>query len=173
MKVAGRILFAAVFAVLAGCAALMPPPVSVGDSEADLIAKRGQPTNRYQDGNDRVLEYNLGPWSQKTYMARIGSDNRVISFEQVLTTEKFATLKLDQSTKNDVLFTVGNPTETSYLSLSDLEVWTYPYRRDGMWNSLMHVHFDKAGIVRKMLHTPDPRFEPPPLRSPFGFGMPP
>jgi hypothetical protein len=167
MKILSTALLAVVLATTGGCA-LMPAPVNVGDTEPDLFAKRGDPTNRYQDGQDRLLEYALGPWGQKTYMARIGPDGKVVSFEQVLTVEKFATLKVGQATKNDVLRTIGAPSETSYFRRTDLEVWTYPYKESGVWNSMMHVHFDKNGIVRQMLNGPDPRFDPD-MRFPFGM----
>lgn len=155
-------------ATLSACAALMPAPVVIGESEADLIAKRGLPTNRYNDGQEQLLEYSYGPWGQRTYMARVGADGRVAAFEQVLTVEKFSTLKVGEATKADVLRTVGAPTETSYLSLPDLEVWSYAYREYDTWNSVMHVHFDKGGIVRKMLNGPDLRFDPD-RRFPFGL----
>lgn len=167
MKLASCILAIAFPTILGACSVFIPEPVHVGDSESDLIAKRGQPTHRYQDGREHLLEYALGPWGQKTYMARIGPDGRVASFEQVLTTEKFATIKVGEANKNDVLRTIGNPSETSYLSLTDLEVWSYPYKEHGVWNSIMHVHFDRSGIVRKMLNGPDLRFDPD-HRFPFG-----
>lgn len=167
MKFLARMLPIVITIILTGCAALMPPPVHLGDTEASLIAKRGQPNHLYQDGKDHLLEYDQGPWGQQTYMARVGPDGKVISFEQVLTSQKFATIRIGESTKQDVLRTVGTPVETSYLPLSALEVWSYPYKESGVWNSIMHVHFDKAGIVRKMLNTPDPRYEPD-LRVPFG-----
>lgn len=153
---------------LGACSALSPTPVAIGDSEAALVAKRGQPTHRYQDGNEQLLEYATGPWGQRTYIARLGPDRTVRSFEQVLTTEKFATIKIGEATKADVLRTIGSPSDTSYLSLSDLEVWSYPYKENDVWNSLMHVHFDRNGIVRKMLNGPDPRFDPD-ERFPFGM----
>lgn len=159
------VIFIASF--LTGCAALMPAPVNVGDTEAQLIAKRGQPTHEYRDGNDRLLEYMRGPWGQQTYMARIDPQHRVVSFEQVLTVQKFASIKVGSSTKEDVLRTIGAPSETSYLPLTDLEVWSYPYKEYDVWNSLMHVHFDRTGIVRKMLNGPDPRYDPD-VRFPFG-----
>lgn len=167
MKLTTRFLPAVFLAILCGCTALFPAAVNVGDSEQDLIAKRGQPAHRYKDGGDQLLEYPLGPWGQKTYMARVGPDGKVISFEQVLTNQKFASIKVGESTKEDVLRTVGSPVETSYLSLTDLEVWSYPYKESGVWNSVMHVHFDKSGVVRKMLNGPDLRFDPD-RRFPFG-----
>lgn len=166
MKFSSHILLAAFLLALGACSIFIPAPVNIGDSESEVLAKRGQPTHRYDDGQYHLLEYALGPWGQRTYMARIGPDNMVVSFEQVLTSQKFATLKVGVATKNDVLRTIGSPSETDYLSLSDLEVWSYPYKENDVWNSIMHVHFDRAGIVRKMLNAPDLRFDPD-QRFPF------
>jgi len=66
---------------------------------------------------------------------------------------------LNESTKADVLRTVGTPSETSWLSLPQLEVWSYRYKENGVWNSMMHIHFDRAGIVRKMENGRDPLYE--------------
>ena len=101
-------------------------------------------------------------------MGRINPNGKVVSFEQVLTTQKFASIKVGEATKMEVLRTIGAPSETSYLPLTDLEVWSYPYKESNVWNSFMHVHFDKSGIVRKMLNGPDPRYDPD---SRFPFGM--
>jgi hypothetical protein len=168
MKLLFRFVALTIALSLSACATLFPPPVNVGDSEADVIAKRGQPTQQYLDGKDRLLEYALGPWGQKTYLARLGSDGKVISFEQVLTIQKFASIKVGEATKESVLRTVGGPSETSYLPLRDLEVWSYPYKEAEVWNSLMHIHFDKSGVVRQMLNGPDLRFDPD-LKFPFGM----
>jgi hypothetical protein len=150
------------------CSILMPTPVNVGDTESQLIAKRGQPSHRYQEGQQQLLEYATNPWGQKTYMARIGPDGKVISYEQVLTVQKFNSIKVGEATKEDVLRLIGSPSETAYFSRTDLEVWSYPYKESDVWNSLMHVHFDRNGIVRKMLNGPDPRFDPD-MRFPFGM----
>jgi len=168
MPFLSRLLIAALAFLACACSTLMPAPVTPGETEAALIAQRGQPAHRYTDGRDQLLEYPEGVWAQATYMARIGPDGRVISFEQVLTSQRFSTLKIGTSTKEDVLRTVGAPLETSYLPLSKLEVWSYPYRENNVWNSVMHIHFDQSGIVRKMLNLPDPRFDPD-RRFPFGL----
>jgi outer membrane protein assembly factor BamE (lipoprotein component of BamABCDE complex) len=92
-------------------------------------------------------------------MARFGPDGGLQTYEQVLTDAKFATLPVGKATKNDVLMTVGRPAEQSYLALRDLQVWSYRYKQSGVWDSMMHVHFDRAGIVREMMAGPDPEKE--------------
>lgn len=74
----------------------------------------------------------------------------------VLTDEMFATLKVGIATRENVLHTVGRPVEQSYLPLRGLTVWSYRYKQSGVWDSMMHVHFDQAGIVREMMAGPDP-----------------
>lgn len=154
--------------LLTACAALIPPPVQVGETEAQVIAKRGQPTARIPDVNGYLLEYTRNPWGQAIDMARFDRDGRLVSYEQVLTTEKFATIKPGVSTKTDVLRTIGHPSETSYLPRLQLEVWSYPYKEAGVWNSVMHVHFNNNGIVNKMENGPDLRFD---RDGKFGFGF--
>jgi hypothetical protein len=92
-------------------------------------------------------------------MARIGADGRLTAFEQVLTGEKFATIMVGTATRDDVLHTIGRPAERSYLPLRDFEVWSYRYKESGVWNSMMHVHFDRGGVVRMMQNGPDPMYE--------------
>jgi hypothetical protein len=145
--------------LLGGCAALRQAP-DIGDPE-DLVRKKmGTPTSIYGAGNDRIFEYATGPMGQHTWMARIGADGRLASYGQVLTGEKFASIPVDRATKEDVLRTIGRPAERSFVALKDYEVWSYRYKEAGVWNSMMHVHFDRQGIVRQMLNGPDPMYEP-------------
>ena len=147
--------------VLAGCAGpLFREAPNVGEPLAAVTAKLGQPTGVYPAPDGQVLEYATGPMGQFTWMARIGPDGRLTAYEQVLTGEKFATIKIDQATRTDVLRTIGRPAERSRVAMRDYEVWSYRYKEAGVWNSLMHVHFDQDGVVRQMLNGPDPLFEP-------------
>jgi hypothetical protein len=158
MKILLKALLVMLTMLAAACTTLNYPPPMLGISESELIAKSGTPAARYSDGKGQILEYS-GPWQQYTYMARIGPNGRLVSWEQVLTTEKFATIKINRAMKQDILRTFGRPAETSYLSLSRLEVWSYRYKEGGVRDSLMHVHFDQAGIVRMMQNAPDPMFD--------------
>ena len=151
------LLSAALVFSLASCAVLIPAPLPVGASEQEVIARLGQPTHRYADGDQRLLEYMTGPFGQTTYMARLDANGRLISYEQVLTVQQFAKIEVDHANKGDVLRLIGAPSDTSYLRLTKLEVWSYPYREQSVWDSMMHVHFDDAGIVRMLQNGPDPR----------------
>ena len=159
MHIVAKINCLAAASLLTACAGMLRTMPAIGDPLATVTAKFGQPTARYPAASGQVLEYATGPFGQATWMARIGSDGRLASFEQVLSGEKFATLKIGAATKPDVLHTLGRPAERSYLALPDLEVWSYRYKESGVWNSMMHVHFDRGGILRMMQNGPDPMYE--------------
>ena len=142
---------------LSGCASLFITP-QPGISEQEVIALKGQPDAVYQIGDTRLLEWSVGAWSQYAYMAKIGPDGKLVSYEQVLTREKFGSIPIDRFTKLDVLQTVGHPTEVDYLPLIDREVWAYRYKEEGIWNSMMYIYFDSQGIVRRMENGMDPMY---------------
>lgn len=144
---------------LGGCAGFGGPPPAPGEPVAAVKAKLGQPTAVHRDGSDTLLEYATGPQGQTTHMARIGADGRLISWDQVLTDQRFGTIEVGVATKRDVLRIVGRPAETSWLTLPKLEVWSYRYKGSGVWDSMMHVHFDRAGVVRMLQSGPDPERE--------------
>jgi hypothetical protein len=147
-------------AFFSGCAGLPggTPPLP-GEPRDAVLAKLGTPTAIYPLADGEALEYARGPFGQQTTMARFGRDGRLRSVEQVLTGEKFATIKLNSATRDEVLRTVGRPAETSRVHLNNYEVWSYRYKEAGVWNSMMHVHFDDAGIVRLMQNGPDPMYD--------------
>lgn len=144
---------------LSGCASLFGSPPAPGASEQEVIAQMGNPTNRYRAGDQTLLEYPGGYYGQRTWMARIGPDGRLIGVEQVRTVEKFGQIKINQSTKQDVLRIVGTPSETSWLSLRDMEVWSYRYKENEVWNSMMHIFFDRTGVVRGLENGRDPLYD--------------
>ncbi|SFU87129.1 hypothetical protein [Pseudoduganella namucuonensis] len=142
--------------LLGGCAGFGAPPPVAGERIDAVRARLGQPTSTIPDGGDTLLEYATGPFGQRTYMARFGSDGALRSYEQVLTDAKFGTIKVGADRIEKVVSTVGHPTEKSYLPLRELHVWSYRYKQSDVWDAMMHVHFDKNGIVRDMMAGPDP-----------------
>jgi hypothetical protein len=143
----------------AKCMSIFNPYPRPGATEQEVVARMGAPAHRYHDGDASLLEFPGGEFGQETFMARMGPDGRLAVFEQVRTAEKFASLHLNQSDKDDVLKTVGTPSETAWLALAQREVWSYRYKESGVWNSMMHIHFDRDGVVRKIESGRDPLFE--------------
>lgn len=146
-------------AALGACATWGTAPVQPGQTEAEVVARLGQPTHIYPDGASRLLEYMHGPSGQATEMARIGPDGRLVRYEQVLTMRTFATIRVGEANKQTVLRTIGAPSETRYYPASRLEEWSYPFKENGVWDSLMSVYFDEAGVVRKLENGPDPKYQ--------------
>jgi outer membrane protein assembly factor BamE (lipoprotein component of BamABCDE complex) len=159
MKYSQKAILSVLLLTLSACAIFIPPKLTPGETEAEVVAKLGKPTARIPDSNGFLLEYTRNPWGQATNMARFDSNGRLVSYEQVLTVENFATIKPGVATKADVLRAIGHPSDTSYLSRLQLEVWAYPYKESNVWNSVMYVHFDNNGIVKLMQNGPDMRFE--------------
>ncbi len=167
-------LFALFFAIgLSGCSTFAPP-LEPGTPEEAVLERYGAPAAKYTDGDTVLWEYPGGYWSQQTYMARIGKDQNLISWEQVRTDQKFSTLTIGKSTAKDVLKTVGRPTETSSIHLNNYKVWSYRYQQDGVWDSMMHIMFDDNGVVQKMEIGRDPLYNDERgfmNRGGFGFGI--
>jgi hypothetical protein len=153
-------LAAALAFSLGACAPFIRIAPPLGAPLAEVQAKLGQPRAVYRlpDGS-QVLEYAGQPMGQFQHMATIGADGRLVSYEQVLTSENFAKVKIGQWTKDDILRTYGHPAETSHVAFHNYEVWSYRYKEAGVWNSMMHVHFDERGTVQQMINGPDPMYD--------------
>jgi hypothetical protein len=146
--------------LLGGCASMTAGPrVVAGDTMDAVRAQMGQPTAVYELPAGPEYEYASGPFGQRTWMVRFDKQGRVQSVEQVLTGPKFATIRVGEARKKDVLETLGRPAETSRVFLNNYEVWSYRYKENDVWNSMMHVHFDKDGVVRMMQNGPDRMFD--------------
>jgi hypothetical protein len=151
---------AASILLLAACANLGGPSLAPGATEAEVLARLGQPTHVYQDGDSRLLEYMRGPMGQTTDMARIGPDGRLQSLTQVLTMEQFARIVPGVTRQDQVLRTVGAPSEVKYYRNVGMRGWNYPYKESNVWDSMMTIYIDDTGLVRRMENGPDPRRMP-------------
>jgi hypothetical protein len=145
--------------LLAGCASWAPQPKIIpGDSADSVRARLGNPTSVYPLPGGQELEYATGPFGQKTWMVRLDANGKVTSAEQVLTAQTFAKIRTGEFRKDDVLRLIGRPAERSRVYLHNYEVWSYRYKENDVWNSMMHVHFDEDGVVRMLMSGPDPMF---------------
>lgn len=150
-------------ALVAGCAGVGHPPPVPGDSMETVRARMGEPSVVHELPSGTQFEYGGGAFGQHAWMARFDQVGKLVSLEQVRSGEKFATIRPGAATKADVLMTLGQPSETSRVFLHNYEVWSYRYKESGVWNSMMHVHFDEGGVVRLMQSRPDTLYE----RKPF------
>ncbi|HEU4851206.1 MAG TPA: outer membrane protein assembly factor BamE [Telluria sp.] len=146
-------------ALLAGCAAMTGPLALPGDSMETVRSRMGTPTEVRTVPSGTIYEYGAGMFGQQAWIARFDTGGRLLSVTQVRTGDVFATLRPGVATKADVLDTLGRPSETSRVHLGNFEVWSYRYKENNVWNSMMHVHFDQAGVVRLMQSGPDPMYE--------------
>ena len=150
------LLTAALLALaLSGCSTFRGP--HPGTPLTEVTARLGQPKASYPDPDgSQWLEYRGQPMGQFQHMAHVGADGRLLSYEQVLTSENFARVKVNDWTRDQVLRNFGRPAEVSRDRASGYEVWSYRYKEDGVWNSFMNIYFNGRGVVRRTENTPDP-----------------
>ena len=142
---------------LGACAPMIRRTPAVGAPLAEVTAKLGKPDAVYPDpAGGQVLEYRGQPMGQFQHMARIGADGRLISYEQVLTSENFARIEVGRWNRDDVLRNFGRPAEVVRSRLEEGEIWSYRYKEKGVWNSVMNVDLNARGTVLRVYNSPDP-----------------
>jgi outer membrane protein assembly factor BamE (lipoprotein component of BamABCDE complex) len=141
---------------LSACATFSRTPPA-GTPLAEVTAKLGKPDAVYPDpAGGQVLEYRGQPMSQYQHMAHIGADGRLVSYDQVLTSENFAKVQPGRWVKDDILRNFGRPAEAGHMRANGFEVWSYRYKQDGVWDSFMNIYFNGRGEVHHTDNTPDP-----------------
>jgi outer membrane protein assembly factor BamE (lipoprotein component of BamABCDE complex) len=142
---------------LSACAPMIRRTPAVGAPLAEVTAKLGKPDAVYPDpAGGQVLEYRGQPMGQFQHMARIGADGKLISYEQVLTSENFDRIEVGRWNRDDVLRNFGRPAEVVRSRLEEGEIWSYRYKEKGVWNSVMNVDFNARGTVLRVFNSPDP-----------------
>ena len=139
-----------------GCA--HPDLLRVGMTRDELASRFGRPAAERRDADGDVLIYSSAPLGQRASAAHLDATGRVASVEPLLNTEHFATIRVGQWNKQDVLDHFGTAAEFS--RIQHFDVWSYRYREAETWNSLYSVMFDAQGIVRQVQNGPDPMYDP-------------
>lgn len=147
--------------LLSACANMADIPA--GASLAQVQAQFGAPdlTCTDRDGNQRAI-WSMQPNGQYAWGANIDSAGNTDKVVPVLTNQNFR--KLDQGSWNQeqVRCEYGLPAEIGSVGLpsSRQNVWSYRYKENGVWNSLMHVYFDiYTGEVTRYHPGPDPMYD--------------
>jgi hypothetical protein len=151
---AGALLLAA----LAGCAA----PITPGAGFNEALSARGTPAVRVTlpAGGERAIYSNT--FGQFNQVIESDGSGKVVRVYNSLTDDAFAQIRIGQWRAEDVRAAFGRPAETTVVGFAEkrARVWSYRYRQDGVWNSLMHIHFGDDGRVTEFYPGPDQLFEP-------------
>jgi hypothetical protein len=146
---------------LAGCAnlATIPPGTPLAQVESRFGAPTLQCTDR--QGHTRVI-WSQQPLGQTAWGATVNAQGQVGAIEPVLTDEHFQVLKQGTWTPDEVRCEFGPPAIIDTVGLPSVRqiVWSYRYRQDHVWNSLMYVYFGQDGRqVTKFHPGPDPMYD--------------
>ncbi|MEQ4617299.1 MAG: hypothetical protein ABN482_04555 [Corticimicrobacter sp.] len=146
--------------VLTACAS--PADIAVGTAQADIYARFGLPTHTcpLPDGGQRQI-WSQQPNGQYAWALETNASGTVQSNEPVLTDASFQRLATGRWTPEQVVCAFGPPAEIGEVGLPSVRqtVWSYRYRQDHVWNSLMYVYFGNGDTVTRFHPGPDPRYE--------------
>ena len=149
--------------LVAGCAGYGPGNLAPGQTEADVRARMGEPTDRttLPNGGSR-LDYARGPMGAHTYRIEVDASGRVSNVQQLLTETNFEAVRPGQA-KADVRDRLGQPSETRVGWRGVGEVWSYryDYRVQCRWFQVWLVD-DR---VREAAYAPDPVCEEPRINN--------
>ncbi|MGB5807014.1 hypothetical protein, partial [Castellaniella sp.] len=113
-----------------------------------------------RQGHDRAV-WSRQPLGQYAWGATVDAQGRVQKVEPILTDEHFQILKQGTWTANQVRCEFGPPAIIDTAGLPNVRqiVWSYRYKQDHVWNSLMYVFMGPAGDqVTKFHPGPDPMY---------------
>jgi hypothetical protein len=122
----------------------LTPGQSTGFDVRDVY---GPPAMEYKEPDGSLIwEFPRGPAGFETFMVKIGPDNKLVSFDQVLSEPFFAKIQKGQ-TRAQVRKVLGKPANSTVFELKKEEVWTWRYQEPGT-NMNFNVHFDLNGDVQ-------------------------
>jgi len=139
-----------------GCA-VNPARLAPGTSADEVRRQLGEATSVYRlaDGGQR-LEYASGPFGKQTWMLDFDAGGRLLAASQVLTAQRFNTIRAGMS-RDELRLSLGRPSETSLIGWQRQTVWSYRY--DSPFCQWFQVGIDTAGRVVDTGYYPDPLCE--------------
>ena len=142
--------------LLSACTTLTDMPL--GTTASELTQKFGQPSVICSaDGSTRLV-WSTQPYGQRAWAATLDSQQHLTAASQVLIDNQFDLLNQGSWNQERVYCHFGQPAEkdiTPYKGVK-MQVWSYRYKQQGAWDSLMYVYFDDQGLVKHYHPGPDP-----------------
>lgn len=154
-------LAAGVGAALTGCAniASTPPNTPLAAVQGQFGAPTLDCTDR--DGQRRVV-WSSQPLGQQAWGGTVDAQDKIAKLRPLLTDEHFKVLSTGTWTQDEVRCEFGPPAIIDSVGLPSVRqlVWSYRYKENHVWNSLMYVFFGHDGVhVTKFHPGPDPLYE--------------
>ena len=138
----------------AGCASFRPPSLVPGTSASEARHALGPPTGEYAlPAAGTRLEYARGPYGKHTWMLDFDAQGSLTQTTQVLTEARFNQVLVGMS-QDQLLMSLGHPSERSLLALQRQTVWSYRY--EGPFCQWFQVGIDERGRVADTGYYPDP-----------------
>lgn len=140
------LLLLVAFVVLGGCASFQ----TRFDYEADLIAKRGQPKNVWQnEDGTRTLEYSTQPMGETCWMYTVDASGRIVEQYDALDTRNHGRIKPGM-TVDEVRRALGAHRSIERFSRLKEEVWDWnvPNHWPGVLATYLNVHFIDGKVDR-------------------------
>ncbi len=143
-----------------GCASYGPSSLPLGSSQADVRQKMGAPTAVHPGvgGVSSVhsrLEYSRGPMGKHTYMLDFDAQDRLVSWQQVLTEANFFSVEPGWR-EAQVRALLGRPSNVRQVGWRGETVWSYRYESPFcIWFEISLMN----GSVLSLGHGPDPQCE--------------
>lgn len=139
----------------AGCAFMNPAAtVPVGSSVDAATRALGQPTGEYAlPSGGKRLEFARGPFGKHTWMLDFDAGGALRSTSQVLTEVNFNAVRAGMG-RDELLRTIGRPSEASTVPRSRETVWSYRY--ESPFCQWFQVGLDASGKVTGSNYGPDP-----------------
>lgn len=131
--------------LLTACAGYAPHDQLVGKDRVALIASMGQPERETISEGNKKLHFVRGPGGWDTYFVYLDDNDRVVRWEQVLTEERFDTIRAGM-TKEQVIETIGVSKITHGIGRNRGYVWHYRYKTTQCRSFL--IEFTPEHVVR-------------------------
>jgi len=140
-----------------GCAFLNPAALPAGASVGEATKTLGKPTGEYAlPSGGKRLEFARGPYGKHTWMLDFDASGVLKTTTQVLTEPQFNAVRAGMS-RDELLFAIGRPSETSRLAFQHQTVWSYRY--ESPFCQWFQVGIDEGGKVADSGYYPDPLCE--------------
>jgi len=112
----------------------------------------GAPAEKRQVAGETWSYYSRQPFGRKTFVARVGSDGRLVALEQRLTDENVAKIVPNTTRAAQVRELLGPPWAAGRYARLDRDVWTWHMRRFGEPGIpvQLNVQMSSDGVVREV-----------------------